>query len=149
MWAGLLPGCSAPQDRIASSPGARTAVLPILRDYQGDHPRLARSFAMVIRDQATYHQLPLAEVEVDFGREMLLVVATGGIRLTDSVSRITGVRRTGSVLVADVVQVRRSDGESRDGPRRAGTYHMVVVPFSDLNVVGFDTQVTPGLFDAR
>ena len=53
---------------------------------------------LVIRDRATYRQLPLPEIEVDFDREMLLVAASGGIRTTDHALRIMGVRRAGSML---------------------------------------------------
>ena len=142
-------GCGSSGVRMDSSSEESAEVLPILREHHGVHARLRRSVRLVIRDRATFHQLPLPEVEVDFGREMLLVVAAGGLRTTTYAPRITGVRRVGNMLVVDVIRTRRSDDAGDLAPGRTAFYHMVVVPRSDLNVAEFDTTVAPDLFDSR
>ena len=146
---GLQIGCGSSGVRMDSSSEESVEVLGILREHHGVHARLRRPVRLVIRDRATFHQLPLPEVEVDFGREMLLVVAAGGLRTTTYAPRITGVRRVGNMLVVDVIRARRSDDAGDLAPGRTAFYHMVVVPRSDLNVAQFDTTVAPDLFDSR
>jgi hypothetical protein len=139
-----LSGCGSarPGDVIQRGPDE----FPIQWEEGGTYSNIARAFRVVARDRATLSQLPIAEVPVDFDRQMVLVAALGPASTDQLAIRITRVWRDGSRIRVQV-QTLHPGEEKRGGVRRASPYHIVVVPRSDLGVAGFATAVPPGAFD--
>lgn len=141
---GLL-GCTGPRPVADQGPtDALPADLPILREHRATFSRLSRPVRLVIRDARTFARLPLTEIDVDFDREMVLIAGLGPVQSDALGIRITRVRHRGQRLDAEVETIR----PEADAPVRralASPYHLVVVPRSDHNVVGFETRVEAGL----
>ena len=154
IWLGLsgvvgLLGCTGPRPAADGGPiDASPVDFPILRERRATFSRLSRPVRLVIRDAPTFARLPLAEIEVDFDREMVLIVGLGPVQSDAFGIRITRVRRRGRRLDVGVETIR----SEADAPVRgalASPYHLVVVPRSDHNVVGFETRVEAGLLGGR
>lgn len=122
--------------------------LPILRGASGTYSHIAVPLRVVIRDQSTWDSLPIAELEVDFDKEMVLVAAMGQTFSEYYGIQINRVWREGNVLLAEVEHVF----PSADAPRRghqASPYDTVVVPRCDLNVRGFSPRIPPNAMNFR
>jgi hypothetical protein len=120
--------------------------IPILWETQGSISHIARPLRVVARDAATLAQVPVVEVPVDFETQMVLIAALGPSASDQVGVRIDRVYRLGRAIH---VQVRMlHPGEAKHGGlRRTSPYHVVVIPRSDLNVVGFSPVVPPGAID--
>lgn len=108
--------------------------LPILRQYVGAHSHEARAMRVVVRDRRTLARIPIHDVDVDFTREMLLIVTLGSVTSDEHAVRIERVWRDGHRL--RVAIVRRAP--PANAPLvMASPYCVAVVPRCDLNVIGF------------
>lgn len=98
---------------------------------------------VVARDWATYWQLGLPKIDVDWDREMVLVAALGPTYRLDATVNVRDIDWNGSVLVPHVEVVTGSASEETAGARplrMQSPYEIVVVPTSDENVVGFTPE---------
>lgn len=115
---------------------------PILFRYSGLHAGRPLAMRVVARNEATFRQLGLPEVNVNWDKEMVLVAALGRTPQADMMIEIQRIEQRGSTLVPIVRLTRLLPG---DAPEREGAplssirspYELVVVPASDKNVVGF------------
>lgn len=141
----LVSGCHSvnPDNAIQKGP----AEYPIQWQQEGTYSNINRAFRVVARDRATLAQLPIAEVPVDFDRQMVLVAALGPASTDQLAIRITRVWREKNRLHAQVQTLHPGEGK-RGGLKRTSPYHIVVVPRSDLDVVGFSATVPRGAFAA-
>ena len=145
---GLL-GCTGPRPVTDGSlTGALPVDFPILREHRATFSRLSRPVRLVIRDAPTFARLPLTEIDVDFDREMVLIAGLGPVQSDAFGIRITRVRRRGRRLDAEVETIRPEAG-SAVRHAAASPYHLVVVPRSDHNVVGFESRIDAGLLGGR
>jgi len=120
---------------------------PILWEQQGTYSNITQALRVVVRDRATLARLPITEVPVDFDRQMVLVAALGPAP-TDQVGiRITRVWRDKNRIRVQVQTLHPGEAKHA-GLKRTSPYHIVVVPRSDLNVVGFSSTVPPKAFEA-
>ncbi len=120
---------------------------PILWEQQGTYSNIAQAFRVVVRDRATLARLPITEVPVDFDRQMVLVAALGPAP-TDQVGiRITRVWREKNHIRVQVQTLHPGEAKHA-GLKRTSPYHIVVVPRSDLNVVGFGSTLPSKAFEA-
>lgn len=138
-----LIGCETPSGKPLTH---RTdeEELPILWSDSGTYSRLTRHTRIVARDRATLVQLPLTEVEVDFGTQMVLIVGLGPTAREASGVRIVRVWRSGSVIRVQERQMHPGPGGT-SATSVASPWTVCVVPRSDLNVEGFKTRVPKGL----
>jgi hypothetical protein len=114
--------------------------LPILNQRQGTYSSIDRAVRAVVHDPGTLAMLGMGGVDVDFDSQMVLLAALGPTPSANYGIRIRRVWRDGWALRAAVEVVH----PAVDAPRRgtpASPYHLVVVPRSDLNVVGFSADV--------
>jgi hypothetical protein len=119
----------------------QVAELAITWSEAGTYSELHKPLRLVIRDPAGLAAIPVAEVPVDFQRQMVLVAALGVVPTEGYAIRITRVWRDRRRVYVDVrVSHPQSGGEP---PKHAlcAPYHIVVVPRSDLNVEGFSTRL--------
>ncbi|MFH1418227.1 MAG: hypothetical protein ABII12_08090 [Planctomycetota bacterium] len=111
--------------------------LAILRQVHGTHCHETRPMQLVIRDAAALAQAPIVDVEVDFSREMLLIVTLGRVYSDQYAVRIDRVWRSGPRLeVATTIQTPAPGAPTR----MASPYCIAVVPRCALNVAGFDAS---------
>lgn len=137
----LMVGCSAPQPPANQPPSAPPQELPILWQQAGSYGCLKVPVRLVARDPATLAQVPLADVPVDFDKQMVLIAALGIVPSDGYAIRITRVWRRGNRILTDV-RVSPPPPARRPGPPNlTSPYHIVVVPRSDLNVEGFTTAL--------
>ena len=146
--AGLATGCLSGRSTAEPAPGDRLAALPILREHAAMSSPLGRAVRLVIRNDAEYARLPLVEMDVDFRREMVLLVGLGPTYTPRYGVRIRSVRGIGAVLRVETEIIPYEPAESL-APARGSPYHLVVVPWSERNVAGFETRVPAGLFSGR
>lgn len=129
-------GCSDPRPGIEMEI-ADGAELPILRQVQGPHSHETRPMRLVIRDAAAWAQVHVADIPVDFEREMVLVVTLGSVLSDQYDVRIERIWRAGSRLKVATV-VRAPPVASSVEP--ACPFCVAVVPRCGLNIEGFDTR---------
>lgn len=111
--------------------------LPILRQLSGTHSHEARAMQIVIRDDASLAKLPLTKVDVNFDREMLLIVVMGRVPSDQYAVKIDRVWREGRrLLVKTIVQTPPAGAPLTV----ASPWCIAVVPRCDLNVQGFATE---------
>ena len=132
----VAAGCH--QTRYSDAPmPAEGEELPILYRVQGVHSHETRAMRVVVRDAATFAQIPIADVPVDFRTQMLLIATLG--------------RVTSDLYSVDITRAWREKGQLRvetvlHAPppghpvAMASPYCIVVVPKCDLNVADFDPQ---------
>ncbi len=111
--------------------------LPILNRIHGVHSLETRAMQIVVRDAATLAQIPLADVPVDFNREMLLIVTLGQVTSDQYAIDITRVWRDRGVLRVETVVTAPPPGVPL---AMASPYCIAVVPQCPLNVAEFTTQ---------
>ena len=126
---------------VVSEDGAE---LPILWEMSGGYSRLSRPVRLVVHDEATLAQVPIAEVQVDFSTQMLLIAGMGPVLRDDVGIRITRIWREGTRLRVQEQQVY-SGAAASDGVQPASPWTIVAVPKSGLNVEGYSTRVPQGL----
>lgn len=129
-------GCLSPQARPAClvPDGAE---LPIIRQVQGTHSHETLAMQLVIRDPAALARIPLADIEVDFQKEMLLIVTLGRVTSDQYGVRITRVwRQKHELRVAVTVETPPVGAPIA----MASPYCMAVIPRCDLNVAGFSPE---------
>lgn len=108
--------------------------LPILSQITGTHCNESRPMQLVIRDPATFAQVPLRELSVDFQNEMVLVVTLGRVPSDKYAVEIDRVWREGHQLRVAVSVLAPEAGH----PITPATpFCIAVVPRSDLNVARF------------
>lgn len=140
--AGVLAGCAGEKK---GPPAREIEELPIQWEQSGSHSRLRRSVRVVVRHPATLMRIPLAEVPVDFRKQMVLVAGLGPTT-SDSVGiRISRVWREGSRIRVREEQLHPGFDETGHLVR-ASPWTMVVVPRSDMNVEGYSPDVPRGAF---
>lgn len=134
--AALLGGCHELRDDLHVVP-ADGEELPILRQSHGAHCHETRAMQLVIRDTATLARVPLADVAVDFSREMLLVVTLGRVTSDQYSVNVDRVWRDGPRL-----RVATTVDSPPPGAKMvmASPYCIAVVPKCELNVAGFSPQ---------
>ncbi len=126
-------GCNQPGGMTSDAP-SEGEELPIIAQLQDAHSHELEPMQLVIRDAGAYARIPLREMDVDFSREMLLVV-TLGQRLSDQYSvRIDRVWREGGKLQVETEITRPPPGAP---PVFASPYCIAKVRRCDLNVAGF------------
>jgi hypothetical protein len=134
-------GCAA---TAPTPPGTTTErVFPIQWETHATYSRIARPLRLVIRDRATLAQLPLAEVPVDFDRQMVLVAALGPTASDEIAIRIARVWQEGSRIEVRVNTIHPGQ-DARPGTELTSPFHIVVVPTSDLPVDGFSASIPRG-----
>ncbi len=133
-----LAGCTTTPK--SAPPADPPEEIPILDSTSGSYSRLKSPVRIVIRDAATLARLPLAEVDVDFDTQMILLAGLGPTYQEGTGIRITRVWREGSRIR---VQERTiSGGMTQVGqPQRVSPWTMVIVPRHGMNVEGYSTQV--------
>ena len=140
MWALLAacqlannPGCLSNEGGVQVLP-AEGENLPILRQVAGTHSAEQRAMQLVIRDAASFAQIPLRQLEVDFRHEMVLIVTLGRMSSDRYSVTIDRVWREGPRLrVATTIQLPPPDAPVV----MARPYCIAVVPRCSLNVVEF------------
>ncbi len=125
-----------------------TEELAILWQEYGTYSRAARRMRIVARDAATLSQIPLADVPVDFRDQMVLIATLGPVRSDEYGIRITRVWREGK-FIKTLIRVARPAGGQAKPLVLASPYHVVIVPKSGLNVVGFSADVPSDAFDFK
>lgn len=141
----FIGGCSQNNSQVTSSSGAAEDVT-VLWEKSGTFSRLGRPVRILVRDQATLAQVPIAEIKVDFENEMLLVAGLGPTASSELGIRIVRVWREGSQLRVQERQTHPGlDSSSTVNP--ASPWTIVAIPKSDLNVRGYFTHVPNNIFD--
>lgn len=102
---------------------------------------------VVARDWATYWQLGLPEIDIDWDEEMVLVAALGPTPRPDATVRVTDITWDGTTLVPRVELITddgASNGADAEAPiRMRSPYDLIVVPANDENVLGFTLGPPP------
>ena len=107
----------------------------------GTYSDLHQPLRLVIRDSAGLAAIPVAEVPVDFRKQMVLVAALGAVPTEGYAIRITRVWRKEHRVYVDVRVTQPHPGGRPPRHALCAPYHIVVVPRSDLNVEGFYTRL--------
>ena len=129
----LSSGCHEMRPTARDAP-ADHEELPILRQYVGAHSHEARAMRVVVRDRRTLARIPIHDVDVDFTREMLLIVTLGSVTSDEHAVRIERVWRDGHRLRVAIVK----RAPPANAPLvMASPYCVAVVPRCDLNVIDF------------
>jgi len=130
-------GCDDPAAHVRMMPEDGSD-LPILRHAEGAHSHETTVLRVVIRDAETWSQLQVAEMPIDFEREMALVVTLGSVMSDRCRIVIERVWREGHRI-----RVRtRTISPPPDAPLEpAAPYFIAVVPRCDLNVEGFSATL--------
>ena len=139
----LLPvlGCTVGEGNPVQQNLVSKESIPIIWQAAGDYSPLARANRLLIRSQADLAQLrfPTLPDRFDPETQMLLIATmnqqpTGGYHI-----RIARVYRQGSKIHVDL---RRYFPDPQKSPSTGPTrpFHVVAIPRSDLNVVGFSTN---------
>ena len=111
-----------------------------IRQVSETYSRLHQPIRIVIRDEATFAQLPLTEIDIDFETQMILLTGRGPTTADDIGIRIDRVWREGSLI--RVLERRIHPGsEHEPGIAPASPWTMVVVPKSTLNVDRYTSWV--------
>lgn len=108
--------------------------LPVLRRVAGTHSHETRAMQVVVRDPAMLARIPLADVEVDFAQEMLLIVTLGRVTSDRFAVDVTRVWREGGRLRVEVTVTAPPAGAP---VAMASPFCIAVVPRCDLNVADF------------
>ncbi|MCB9854583.1 MAG: hypothetical protein H6818_02765 [Phycisphaerales bacterium] len=128
-----VAGCGS-ESGVRDSLPPDGAELPILRTWSRAHSHENRSMRLAIRNAEDLSQIPLDEFDIDFSKEMALIVTLGRMPSDQFHVRITGVRRHRGKLLADV-EVIQPPG---DVPLVvASPYCVAIIPRCDLPVDGF------------
>ena len=137
----LVTGCTfAPSgDLWVPEEGAS---LPILREMSGTFSSIDRRMNLVVHDLGTLSEIPLDPGPVDFSREMVLLAALGPTPSERFAIRIKRISRDGAVLRPEL-EVRFPSARAPRRASRASPYHLIVVPKTNMNVIGF-TPRYPG-----
>ena len=132
-WLCLPAGCRESGRGIRALP-AEGEELPILRRLAGTHSHETLAMQIVVRDPATFAQIPLADVSVNFAKEMLLIVTLGRVTSDQYAVRIDRVWREGHELRVAVTMFSPQPGFP---VVMASPYCIAVVGRCDLNVAEF------------
>ena len=92
---------------------------------------------LVIRDEATLARVPIADVPVDFSRQMVLIVTLGRVVSEGYSVSIDRVWRQGWTLRVGLTVVAPPPNA---GPGVATPFCVAVVPRCDLNVADFSPE---------
>lgn len=108
--------------------------LPILNQVSRVHSHETRAMQLVVRDAATYAKVPLESIDVDFEREMLLIVTLGRVPSDQYRVHINRVFREKGVLKVESFVEQPPPGAPL---APASPYCIAVVPQCELNVDRF------------
>jgi len=147
LWGGPLlaaGGCHSIDSPASERLGPEE--FPILWEYHGAVSHIARPLRVVAHNPEVLAQLTLVEVPVDFETQMVLVVGIGPTTRQDLGVRISRVWRDGTRIRVQVQTLYSAEEKPERVPQLVSPYHIVVVPRSDLNVVGFSAAVPRGAF---
>jgi hypothetical protein len=137
IWAGLLASLSGCHEVSRVNQFADGAEFPIIRQVNGIHSHETRPMQLVIRDTAALAKVPIADVEVDFSNQMLLIVTLGRMTSDQYTIKIDRVWRDGHELrVATTVTSPPPEAPIA----MSSPYCIAVVPSCDLNVSGFSAE---------
>lgn len=136
-----VSGCAVGSERPGLSDRPEVEPLPILWEQAGLYCNVKVPVRLVARDRAGLAQLPIADVPVDFDKQMVLIAAMGLVPTDRYGIRISQVWRQGQRIYAQVRRVARAQGGQAGELKLCSPYHIVVVPRSDLNVEGFSTRL--------
>jgi len=139
----VYPGCTMVERRPLRFADGED--LPILWEKSGTYSRLTRPVQIVVRDRATLAQIPLAEVEVDFDTQMLLIAGLGPTMRSDLGIRIDRVWREGTRIRVRQIQVHPGLNGLTGKMRLVSPWTMVSIPKCDLEVEGYVGKVQAGL----
>lgn len=133
---------------MESSNVARTAVeeeeLPVAWTTSGSWSHLSRPVRIVAYDRPTLDQVPIADVPVDFSKQMVLIAGMGPTIGHDMGIRITRVWRENSRV--RVQEMRLHPGLDRSASvERSSPWTVVVVPRSELPIEGYTSKVPHGV----
>jgi len=144
----LVPVCSGCAQRPAGAGAVLVRDLPILWQTSGLHCGIRVPLRLVVRDEAHMVLLPIADVPVDFDRQMVLFVTPGLVPSSGYGVRIERVWQQGNVVKVSLRYLHPAQRVSQ--PFEPCTpYHLVVVPKSDLNVEGFVVEPPPDALRRR
>lgn len=147
LWGGSLlaaGGCHSIDSSASQQLGP--VEFPILWEHHGSVSHISRPLQVVAHSPEVLAQLPLVEVPVDFETQMVLVAGIGPTTRQDLGVRINRVWRDGSRIRVQVQTLYAAEEKPEGPPRLVSPYHVVVVPRSDLNIVGFSAAVPRGAF---
>ncbi|UCD28789.1 MAG: hypothetical protein JSV03_17210 [Planctomycetota bacterium] len=139
----FMAGCTNVESETLSQQ-AGVEEVHILWEKSGTYSRLTRSIRIVVRGHSTLAQIPLAEVDVDFDTQMLLIAGLGPTTGGGRGIRITRVWREG-------LQIRTQERQVNSAFNRMTVIHhcspwtIVAIPRSDLNVEGYSGRVPKDL----
>lgn len=148
VWAmGLLvaaSACTAPAGSQRETRQESITELPILWEASGTWSHLTRPARIAIYDAATLAEVPVAQVPVDFSKQMVLLTALGPTIGQEMGVRIARVWQEGPEV--HVLEKRLHPGlEHSAVANRSSPWTMVVVPRSAARVKGYTSRVPPGL----
>ena len=141
LLAAVLPGCPPTGPAPDQKQTAQVEEMPITWSKTVTYSELYEPLRLVIRDAAHLAAIPVAEVPVDFSKQMVLVAARGAVPTEGYAVRITRVWREGRRIRVDVRVSQPQPGGQPPKHALCAPYHIVVVPRSDWNVEGFSTRL--------
>jgi hypothetical protein len=113
------------------------AELPLVSQINGTHSHETRAMHLVIRDTAALARVPIADVDVDFSNQMLLIVTLGPMTSDQFAVKIDRVWRDGHELKVATTITSPPPGAPI---AMSSPYCIAVVPRCDLNVNGFAAE---------
>ena len=139
--ASAVCGCAWQEGPGASSGQGDLIVeqMPILYQRGGTYCSMRSRARVVVRNKTQMALVPVADVPVDFGEQMVLFVTLGRVYSDRFAVRIERVWRQGRLIRVALTETYPAPGEAGP-PQPCSPYYLVVVPRSDLNVEGFETE---------
>jgi hypothetical protein len=140
----IASACTAPAGSQRETRQESVKELPILWETSGTWSHLTRPARIVIYDAATLAEVPVAQVPVDFSKQMVLLTALGPTIGQDMGVRIERVWQEGPEV--HVLERRLHPGlEQSAVSNRSSPWTIVVVPRSEVPVKGYSSRVPSGL----
>lgn len=121
------------------------AELPVIDELVRSQSSIAKPLRIVIYDFPSLSQLPLLDLKVDFTTQMVLLAAMGSASSEQCQIQIERVWRDGDQLRVSIHEAY----PPADAHRRsevASPFHAVVVPRSELPIVGFTSRIPSSAF---
>jgi hypothetical protein len=144
----LAGGCATGDAANRDRADQEIRELPILKQKSGVYSHLHKKVRIVVHDRASWAQIPLKEMDVDFERHMVLVAGMGPTLRDDVGIRITKVWQEDRRIHVQERQIHPGL-DTVPSAQPASPWTMVVVPKSDLNVVGYSPEIPDEAFAGR
>jgi hypothetical protein len=140
---GGVIGCQGEGSNIfRGDPAPEIEEYAVLYKKAGKYCGAKQEMRLVVRDQPHMAFVPVGDVPVDFSKQMVLFVTLGQVYSESYDVQIDRVWRQDRVVRVGITKSYPAAGEI-NYPHPSSPYYLVVVPKSDLNVVGFSTEITP------